>query len=104
MTYSCHSAARREQFSTKDAEKLLGNVISFSFVNDTRRVSNAMNAGTCVDPRCELGRQFESFAQRLTGTAPDPGGGAIPEIQKKRFIEYFAVVPSTYHVDSVKRR
>ena len=94
---------RRNLFSTKDSEKLLGMPVRFVFSNDARRVSHAMRAGASIDPKCELGRQFETFAKSLTGEAPEPAAAA-PEAQKKRFIEYFAVVPSTYHVDSVKRR
>src|SRR5579871_2446495 len=94
---------RRNLFSAKDSEKLLGMPVRFTFSNDARRVSHAMRAGTSLDPRCELGRQFEAFAKNLTGEAPDAAATA-PEAHKKRFIEYFAVVPSTYHVDSVKRR
>jgi pilus assembly protein CpaE len=95
---------RRNLFSTKDAEKLLGIPVRFTFTSDARRVSSAMRAGTCIDPKCELGRQFEVFAKSLTGEPQDLASGATPEAHKKRFIEYFAVVPSTYHVDSVKRR
>jgi pilus assembly protein CpaE len=94
---------RRNIFSTKDSEKLLGAPVRFAFSNDARRVSHAMRAGTCIEPKCELGRQFETFAKSLTGETVDLGAAA-PEAQKKRFIEYFAVVPSTYHVDSMKRR
>jgi|HubBroStandDraft_5_1064220.scaffolds.fasta_scaffold135746_1 pilus assembly protein CpaE len=94
---------RRNLFSAKDSEKLLGMPVRFTFSNDARRVSHAMRAGTSIEPKCELGRQFEAFVKNLTGEAPD-AAAAAPEAQKKRFIEYFAVVPSTYHVDSVKRR
>jgi pilus assembly protein CpaE len=95
---------RRNLFSTKDSEKLLGTSVRFTFSNDARRISHAMRAGTSIDPRCELGRQFEAFAKSLAGEAPDAAKGAVPDSPRKRFIEYFAVVPSTYHVDSAKRR
>lgn len=94
---------RRNLFSTRDSEKLLGMPVRFVFSNDARRVSHAMRAGASIEPKCELGRQFETFAKSLTGEALE-SRAAAPEAQRKRFIEYFAVVPSTYHVDSVKRR
>ena len=95
---------RKNLCSIQDAEKLLGARVRFSFMNDPKNVGKAMSAGSGVDPKSDLGRQFEAFAKCLTsGTAGAQDAAAVPA-PKKRFIEYFAVVPSAYHADSEKRR
>ncbi len=90
---------RRSAFSVGDVEELLGARVRFSFMNDPRRVSKAMSAGTCVDPKSALGGQFEAFAEGLTG----PRAAESQPLSKRRFVEYFAIVPSTYHAVEEKR-
>ena len=92
-------SAMLSQFSTDDMEKLLGLRIRFSIQNDPRRVSNAMRAGTYVDPNSGLGRQFEAFAASLVGLDP-----SMTVKRKRRFIERFAIVPSDYQATERKGR
>lgn len=89
---------RLSQFSTEELEKLLGLRVRFSLQNDPRRVSTAMREGTSVDPKSVLGRQFEDFAKRIV----DLDTVSAPATRKRRFIEYFAIVPSVYQVTSEK--
>jgi pilus assembly protein CpaE len=83
-------------FSTRDLESLLGLRIRFSFPNDPRQVSAAMRAGTPVDAKSSLGRQFEMFAKSMTGD------GKAPVTRRRRFIEYFAIVPPFNEAERVK--
>jgi len=89
---------RVSQFSTEELEKLLGLRVRFSLQNDPRRVSTAMREGTSVDPKSVLGRQFEDFAKRIV----DLDAVSAPATRRRRFIEYFAVVPSIYQVTGEK--
>jgi pilus assembly protein CpaE len=79
------------QFSIGELEKLVGLRVRFSFLNDPKCVSNAMHAGTSVNPKSGLGRQFETLAESLVGIEVP----SAPATRKRRFIEYFAVVPSS---------
>jgi Flp pilus assembly CpaE family ATPase len=78
------------QFSVADLEKLVGLRIRFSLQNDPRCVSDAMRAGTSVNPKSVLGRQFDALAESIVGIESH----ATPPSRKRRFIEYFAIVPS----------
>jgi hypothetical protein len=86
-------------FSMGELENLLGLRIRFSLQNDPRRISNAMHAGTSIDPKSGLGRQFETLAKSMTGRKPGEAVGP----RKRRFIEYFAIVPSMNQADREKR-
>ena len=88
------------QFSIGELEKLLGLRVRFSLQNDPRRVSNAMLAGTSVDPKSVLGRQFETLAKSIV----DHESATVPAKRKRRFIEYFAIVPPVYAAVGGKRR
>jgi pilus assembly protein CpaE len=91
---------KRSAFSIRDVEDLLGARVRFSFMNDPKRVSKAMEAGTYVDPKSDLGRQFEAFAECLVG----PRTSEAQAAPRRRFVEYFAIVPSAYHAIEEKRR
>ena len=79
---------KRSLISPQQIEQLLGVPIYMTFPNDYQGVQRAMTAGSWVDSSCELGRQLTSLAQCMLETkiapAPEP---------KKRFIEFFSVVP-----------
>ncbi len=79
---------KRSLISPQQIEQLLGVPIYMTFPNDYQGVQRAMTAGRWVDSTSELGRQFTSLAQCMleskTVPAPEP---------KKRFIEFFSVVP-----------
>ncbi len=80
---------KRSLISPQQIEQLLGVPIYMTFPNDYQGVQRAMTAGRWVDSGSELGRQFTSLAQCMleskVAPAPEP---------KKRFIEFFSVVPS----------
>jgi pilus assembly protein CpaE len=86
------------QFSIGELEQLVGLRVRVSLQNDPRCVGNAMHSGTSVNPKSALGRQFETFADNIVGIA----GSAAPVTRKRRFIEYFAIVPSAR--ESAERR
>jgi hypothetical protein len=79
---------KRSLISPQQIEQLLGIPIYMTFPNDYQGVQRAMTAGRWVETSSELGRQFTSLAQCMleAKTAPAPEA-------KKRFIEFFSVVP-----------
>jgi pilus assembly protein CpaE len=93
-------AQRLSSFSVEEMEKLLGLRVRFSLPNDPRHVSNAMREGTFINPKSGLGRQFETFAERIVGLETR----LAPVTRKRRLVEYFAIVPSTYQAEAEKRR
>ena len=80
---------KRSLISPSEIEQLLGVPIYMTFANDYQGVQRAMTAGRWVDTSSELGRQFTSLAQSMLESKAAPR----PE-PKKRFIEFFSVVPS----------
>ena len=78
-------------FSLAEIERLVGLPVRFSFPNDPGCVSSAMSEGTSVSPKSGLGRQFGLFAASMVQTDTGPP----PATRKRRFIEYFALVPSS---------
>jgi Flp pilus assembly CpaE family ATPase len=89
----------RNLFTVGEIEKLLGLRVRFTLQNDPRGVSNAMHAGTAVDPKSGLGRQLGAFADNILGAETSPP----PAAPKRRFIEYFAIVPSDFQAAAKKR-
>ena len=79
---------KRSLISPSEIEQLLGVPIYMTFANDYQGVQRAMTAGRWVDTSSELGRIFTSLAHRLL----ESKATAAPE-PKKRFIEFFSVVP-----------
>jgi hypothetical protein len=77
-------------FSISELEKLVGLPVRFSLPSNPRCVSEAMVAGTHVNWKSNLGRQFEALAQTIVG----PEGDSIEAPRKRRFIDYFALIPS----------
>ncbi len=77
-------------FSISELEKVVGLPVRFSLPNNPRGVSDAMRAGTYVNLRCNLGRQFEALAQNIVGGGSD----SAQATRKRRFIDYFAIVAS----------
>lgn len=78
-------------FSIGEIERLVGLPVRFSLPNDPTSVSSAMSEGTSVNPKTALGRQFGLFADSLI----DKDASPVPATRKRRFIEYFALVPSS---------
>jgi pilus assembly protein CpaE len=89
---------RQSAFSTKEVEEMLGVPVRFSFVNDPRRVGNALRVGSCVDRKSELGRQFDTLASIVANPSAKPA--ELQANQKRRFVEYFAIVPAKFYADT----
>src|SRR5580692_6106439 len=87
VTILLNRCPKRSVISPQQIEQLLGVPIYMTFPNDYQGVQRAMTAGRWVESSSELGRQFTSLAQSMLETTP-----AAPE-PKKRFIEFFSVVP-----------
>jgi pilus assembly protein CpaE len=79
---------KRSLISPQQIEQLLGIPIYMTFPNDYQGVQRAMTAGSWVESSSELGRQLTSLAQCMLEAKVAP----VPE-PKKRFIEFFSVVP-----------
>jgi Flp pilus assembly CpaE family ATPase len=79
---------KRSLITPQQIEQLLGVPIYMTFPNDYQGVQRAMTAGRWVEQGSELGRQFTALASAMLETRPT----AAPEA-KKRFIEFFSVVP-----------
>jgi pilus assembly protein CpaE len=80
---------KRPLITPEQIEELLGVSIFMTFVNDYQGVQRAMTAGRWVEPATELGKQFTTLAHSIMETK------AIAQATegKKRFIEFFSVVP-----------
>lgn len=91
-------ADRQSPFSTREVEDMLGVPVRFSFLNDPRRVGNALRVGSCVDRKSDLGRQFDTLATVVAG--PNGKLPGPPRSNKRRFVEYFAIVPASFYADS----
>jgi hypothetical protein len=46
-----------------DVERLFGMPVDMTLVKDTKAVYNAIQAGTCVDPAVDLGKQYQQMAE-----------------------------------------
>jgi pilus assembly protein CpaE len=89
---------KRSLISPQQIEQLLGVPIYMTFPNDYQGVQRAMTAGQWVESSSELGRQFTSLAQCMLEAKEAPA----PEV-KKRFIEFFSVVPSSKAVTPARK-
>jgi pilus assembly protein CpaE len=79
---------KRSLITPQQIEQLLGIPIYMTFPNDYQGVQRAMTAGRWVEASSELGRQFGVLAHSMLEGKATPA----PE-PKKRFIEFFSVVP-----------
>ena len=80
---------KRALISPQQIEQLLGAPVYMTFPNDYQGVQRALTAGSCVDAGSELGKQFTLLAQNMFELKAPPV--ADP---RKRFIEFFSVMPS----------
>jgi pilus assembly protein CpaE len=77
-----------DQIKPKDVETLVGVPIAAMFPNDYREVQRALSAGKPVEASSQLGRCYRTFVDSLTGRKKLEAAG------KKRFLEFFTVVPA----------
>jgi len=82
-------AQKRPLITPQQIEQLLGLPVSTTFINDYHGVQRAVTEGRWVEPGSDLGKQFNNLAQSMLETKQSSVG---PD-GKKRFIEFFSVVP-----------
>ena len=80
----------RPVITAEQIEQILGLPVTMTFPNDYNGVHRALTAGRAIDPNTDLGRGFTRLAQSLADKRPAPPAAAA----KKRFIEYFSIMPS----------
>jgi pilus assembly protein CpaE len=80
---------KRPLITPAQIEQLLGLPVYMTFPNDYQGVQRALTAGKWVESGSELGKQFTALANAMFEHKPTV---AAPD-SKKRFIEFFSVVP-----------
>lgn len=80
----------RPVITPEQIEQILGLPVTMTFPNDYNGVHRALTAGRAIDPNTDLGRGFTRLAQTLAEKRTNPPVAAA----KKRFIEYFSIIPS----------
>ncbi len=85
--------------SPAQIEQLLGLPIQLTFPNDYQGVHRALTLGKWVEPTTELGRQFGLLAQHMVEARAKP----VAANGKKRFLEYFSVVPGRFAIQENKK-
>jgi Flp pilus assembly CpaE family ATPase len=87
---------KRPMITPQQIEQLLGLPVHMTLPNDYHGVQRALTLGRWVDPATELGKQFHLLAQSIV---EGPRPQSLPD-QKKRFIEYFSLVPKSSSLTS----
>lgn len=82
--------SNRPVITPEQIEQILGLPVMMTFPNDYNGVHRALTAGKAIEPASELGRGFSRLAQTLVEKRQMPPPGSA----KKRFIEYFSIMPS----------
>lgn len=82
---------KRTIITPEQIEELLGLPIQMTFPNDYQGVHRALTMGKAVESTSDLGRQFTQLAKSMVSQRPT---AAPASDGKKRFLEYFSVVPS----------
>jgi pilus assembly protein CpaE len=87
---------KRPLISPQQIEQLLGLPVHMTFPNDYQGVHRALTFGRWVDSTTELGKQFPLLAQSMLNNKP------VVAEAKKKFIEFFSVVPGKYAGETKK--
>ncbi len=85
---------KRPMITPDQIEQLLGLPVFMTFPNDYHGVQRALTLGRWVESNSELGKQFYHLSQTLLDRRPTPGSGPVDS--KKKFIEYFSIIPGRY--------
>jgi len=93
VTILLNRCQKRPMITPDQIEQLLGLPVFMTFPNDYYGVQRALTMGRWVEPNSDLGKQFYHLAQTLLDRRPAPQ----PLDQKKRFIEYFSIIPGRYN-------
>ena len=81
---------KRSIITPQQVENLLGLPVQMTFPNDYLGVHRALTLGKAVDPSGELGKQFALLAKTMI---EQKHAAAPPAEARKRFLEYFSVLP-----------
>ena len=82
--------SNRPVITPEQIEQILGLPVMMTFPNDYNGVHRALTAGKPIESNSDLGRGFARLAHTLVERRPVPPPVSI----KKRFIEYFSIMPS----------
>jgi pilus assembly protein CpaE len=80
---------KRPLITPQQIEQLLGLPVHMTFPNDYQGVQRALTFGRWVESNTDLGKQFNLLAQSMLETRQSGLAGD----NKKKFIEFFSVVP-----------
>lgn len=80
---------KRPIITPQQIEQLLGLPVEMTFPNDYQGVHRALTFGRCVEPSSDLGRQFTALARSMVSQP----ARVAPAESKKKFLEFFSVVP-----------
>lgn len=80
----------RPVITPEQIEQILGLPVMMTFSNDYNGVHRALTAGRAIEPNTDLGKGFTRLAHTLLEKRP----AAPAASSKKRFIEYFSILPS----------
>jgi Flp pilus assembly CpaE family ATPase len=83
---------KRSLITPQQIEQLLGLPVHMTFPNDYQGVQQALTEGRWVVPHSDLGKQFTALAQSMIEVRQTPSTVAVTP-EKKRFLEFFSVVP-----------
>lgn len=92
----CH---KRPMITAEQIEELIGVPVQMTFPNDYQGVHRALTFGRWVESGSELGKQFTNLARTMI-QAP---AKAPPAETKKRFLEYFTVMPPKMALSEQKK-
>jgi pilus assembly protein CpaE len=90
VTILLNRVSNRPVITPEQIEQILGLPIMMTFPNDYNGVHRALTAGEAIAGNTELGRRFTRLAQTLLDKSPTPPRASA----RKRFIEYFSIMPS----------
>ena len=90
VTVLLNRCQKRSLITPQQIEQLLGLPVHMTFPNDYQGVQRALTEGRWVEPHSELGKQFTALAGSMIEIR-QPSPSTLPE--KKRFLEFFSVVP-----------
>ena len=87
---------KKPLFTKSQVEEILGLPVLKMFPNDYPGVTQAMTAGSYLDPKSDLAKSIEQFAAELMDRRVAPVKG-----EKRKFLEVFAV-PARQYVSGEK--
>jgi pilus assembly protein CpaE len=94
VTVLLNRSAKKGTLASTEIEQLLGSFVHISFPNDYTSVHGAVSEGTAIPSNTELGAQCRALAHYMVH-----GKLAVEPPAKKRFVEYFSLVPATFRLE-----